>query len=68
MKEEKKTMKKETRDRIRKMLREDADTKRWELDRALTQGRDGKRELEEYRQALLAREDFEEGADENAVG
>ena len=61
-------MKKETRDRIRKMLREDSDTKRWELDRALTQGRDGKRELEEYRQALLAREDFEEGADANAVG
>ena len=69
MRKEKKAMKQETRDRIRKMLREDADYRKKELDRVLIQGRDGKRELEEYREALLAREDFEEeGAEENAVG
>lgn len=67
--EEKRAMKQETRDRIRKMLREDADYRKKELDRVLIQGGDGKRELEEYREALLAREDFEEeGAEENAVG
>ena len=67
--EGKKAMKQETRDRIRKMLREDADYRKKELDRVLIQGGDGKRELAEYREALLAREDFEEeGAEENAVG
>ena len=60
-------MKKETVDRIRKMLREDVENRRRELDRALVNGRDGKRELEQYREALLAREDFEGGL-ENAAG
>lgn len=68
MKEETRTMKKETRDRIRKMLREDVDYRKKELDRVLIQGGEGKRELEQYREALLAREDFEEGVDANAVG
>ena len=68
MKEETRTMKKETRDRIRKMLREDVDFRKKELDRVLIQGGEGKRELEQYREALLDREDFEEGVDANAVG
>ena len=61
------TMKKETVDRIRKMLREDVENRHRELDRVLVNGMDGKRELEQYREALLAREDFEGGL-ENAAG
>ena len=60
-------MKKETVDRIRKMLCDDVENRHRELDRALVNGRDGKRELEQYREALLAREDFEGGM-ENAAG
>lgn len=60
-------MKKETLDRIRKMLREDVENRHRELDRVLVNGMDGKRELEQYREALLAREDFEGGL-ENAAG
>ena len=60
-------MKKETVDRIRKMLREDVENRHRELDRVLVNGMDGKRELEQYREALLAREDFEGGL-ENAAG
>ena len=60
-------MKKETLDRIRKMLREDVENRQRELDRVLLNGMDGKRELEQYREALLAREDFEGGL-ENAAG
>lgn len=60
-------MKKETVDRIRKMLCEDVENGHRELDRTLVNGRDGKRELEQYREALLAREDFEGGM-ENAAG
>lgn len=62
-------MKKETRDRIQLMFREDADKKRCELDRVLIRGGDYKRPLEEYRQVLIARNDFErEGAETNVVG
>lgn len=60
-------MKKETVDRISRMLREDVENRHRELDRALVNGRDGERELEQYRDALLAREDFEGGM-ENAAG
>ena len=60
-------MKKETVDRISRMLREDVENRHRELDRALVNGRDGKRELEQYREALLVREDFEGGM-ENAAG
>ena len=60
-------MKKETLDRIRKMLREDVENRHRELDRVLVNGMDGKRELEQYREALLASEDFEGGL-ENAAG
>ena len=60
-------MKKETVDRIRKMLREDVENRHRELDRVLVNGMDGKREMEQYREALLAREDFEGGL-ENAAG
>ena len=54
-------MKKETVDRISRMLREDVENRHRELDRALVNGRDGKRELEQYREALLVREAFEGG-------
>ena len=60
-------MKKETVDRISRMLREDVENRHRELDRVLVNGMDGKRELEQYREALLAREDFEGGM-ENAAG
>ena len=60
-------MKRETVDRIRKMLRDDVEYRHRELERVLLNGMDGKRELEQYREALLAREDFEGGL-ENAAG
>lgn len=57
-------MKKGTKDHILQMLKDEVETKRWNLDRILTQGGDGKRELEEYRTALLAKEDFEKEVQE----
>ena len=60
-------MKKGTVDRISRMLREDVENRHRELERALVNGRDGNRELEQYREALLVREDFEGGM-ENAAG
>lgn len=67
-KKEKRGMRKETKDRILRMLREDAERRKDDLDRALLQGQDGKRELERYREALLARDDFEEGVKGTAAG
>lgn len=69
MRKGKKAMKKETRDRIQLMFREDADKKRCELDRVLISGGDYEGPLEEYRQMLIARDDFERGgAETNVVG
>lgn len=62
VKMEESNMKKETKDHILQMLHDEVETKRWNLDRILVQGGDGKRELEEYRTALLAKEDFEKEA------
>lgn len=57
---EERTMKNETRERIRAMMRQDLDCRKSDLDRALLQGEEGKRQLEQYRAALLALDDFEE--------
>ena len=44
------------------LLEQDLECRRAELDRVLLQGGDGKRELERYRAAMLAKDDFSSGA------
>lgn len=55
-------MKEETRSYVKNMLEQDLGCRRADLDRILLQGGDGKRELERYRTALLALDDFASGA------
>ena len=55
-------MKDETRNYVKTMLDQDLECRRADLDRVLIQGGDGKRELERYRAALLALDDFSSGA------
>lgn len=51
-------MNKDTRDHILYLLENDLEDKRYRLDRALIEGRDGVSELTEYKYSLLAKEDF----------
>lgn len=51
-------MKEATKAYLGAMLKQDLEIRRADLDRALLQGGDGKRELERYRAALLAMDDF----------
>lgn len=55
-------MKEETRSYVKNMLEQDLACRRADLDRVLLQGGDGKRELERYRAALLAMDDFTDKA------
>ena len=55
-------MKEETKTYVKTMLDSDLERRRSDLDRVLLQGGDGKRELERYRAALLALDDFASGA------
>ena len=55
-------MKEETRSYVKNMLEQDLGCRRTDLDRVLLQGGDSKRELERYRTALLALDDFASGA------
>ena len=61
-------MRKETRDKISRLLRDDLDCRKSDLDRVILQGGDGKRELEHYREVLLAKTDFEEWEKINGAG
>lgn len=56
------SMKEETRAYVGSMLAQDLECRRADLDRVLLQGGDGKRELERYRAALLAMDDFTDKA------
>lgn len=66
-KEEARSMKKETKEHIQHLLEKDLEKKQYALNRALIEGRDGVSELNEYRYSLLAKEDFEEERQGNAV-
>lgn len=59
--QEESNMKEETKTYVKTMLDSDLERRRSDLDRVLLQGGDGKRELERYRAALLARDDFTSG-------
>lgn len=52
-------MKKETIAYIKAMLERDVELRKDDLDRVLLQGGDGKMNLEKYRAALLALDDFQ---------
>ena len=64
--EHKTMMKKETKNKIYTMLRSELENRRTELDRVLKQGGEGKRELNLYRETLLALDDFEEATKDDA--
>lgn len=55
-------MKDETKAYLTNMLEQDLECRRADLDRVILQGGDGKRELERYREAMLAKDDFSSGA------
>ena len=61
-------MKETTKMYIQRMLLEEIQRKKVKLDQALIDGRDVKTELENYKTALLVREDFEKGDTEHAAG
>ena len=60
-------MKKETIAYIKAMLERDVELRKNDLDRVLLQGGDGKMNMEKYRAALLALDDFQSGERAGAV-
>ena len=60
-------MNNETKAYIKAMLEQDVELRKDDLDRVLLQGGDGKANLEKYRAALLALDDFQSSERQGAV-
>lgn len=61
-------MKRETREYISEMLKDEVKYRHAEIDRVILQGGKAENELQKYRAVMLALDDFEHGGNEHVAG